>query len=154
MGELDDLVEAVHEFWRRICAVRLPAQYRCTFLVQARSRLHSGWTKPKPPCISSAIHRHPGWTSEKITVCDKSTLRLSPNVSRLCPAFLSSNCHSASRAFSSHRRQKLSFSVVGVALLQLFLRDQRKGFLCPKYPGGDPISLAIRERPETPRNQS
>src|SRR2546425_793324 len=62
--------------------------------------LSLGWTNPIPPCINSVISPPPRFDVRKITVCDKSTLRLSPNVSVALSSIPSNSCHNASLAFS------------------------------------------------------
>src|SRR6266852_6102330 len=65
-----------------------------------------------PPVINSVISPPPRFEVKKITVCDKSTFRLSPNVSVALSNIPSSNCHSASLAFSiSSNNSKESFSL-------------------------------------------
>ena len=62
----------------------------------------------------------------KIMAREKSTLRLSPSVSVALSRTPSSRFHSASLAFSiSSNRTKLSFTDVGVVLIQDFLAQQR-----------------------------
>ena len=64
------------------------------------------------PCISSVISPPPRFDVRKITVCDKSTRRLSPSVKVALSNMPSSNCHRASAAFSiSSNSKKLSFSL-------------------------------------------
>src|SRR5207244_13213604 len=65
-----------------------------------------------PPVISSVISPPPRFEVRKIIVADRSTRRLSPSVSVALSKIPSSNCHSASEAFSiSSNNRKLSFSL-------------------------------------------
>src|SRR6266446_4097902 len=64
-----------------------------------------------PPCINSVISPPPRLDVRKITVCERSTRRLSPRVSVALSSIPSSNCQRASLAFSiSSKSRKLSFS--------------------------------------------
>src|SRR5438034_5721174 len=55
---------------------------------------------PYPPPINSVISPPPKFDVRNITVCDKSTRRLSPNVNVALSSIPNNNCHSASLAFS------------------------------------------------------
>jgi len=70
----------------------------------------------------AALHEFANFTAtqvgmRKITVWDKSTLRLSPNVNVAYPALPRSNCQSESLAFSIRRRAGSSASALSVWLL-------------------------------------
>src|SRR6184192_2863081 len=68
--------------------------------------------KPMPPCIISVISPPPRFEVRKMTVWERSTRRLSPRVSVALSSMPSSNCQSASLAFSiSSKSKKLSFSL-------------------------------------------
>ena len=92
-------------FFAASCAVR------STFTSSLSSVLSVGCTNPIPPVINSVISPPPRFDVRKIIVCDRSTRRLSPSVSVALSRIPSSNCHSASDAFSiSSNSRKLSFS--------------------------------------------
>src|SRR3989442_11321625 len=85
---------------------------RSTLLSSLSSPLSAGCTNPMPPVISSVISPPPRFEVRKIIVADRSTRRLSPSVSVALSKIPSSNCHSASEAFSiSSNNRKLSFSL-------------------------------------------
>ena len=86
-----------------------------------------------PPVINSVISPPPRFDVRKIIVCDRSTRRLSPSVSVALSRIPSSNCHSASDAFSiSSNSRKLSFIFSVWYLRKLFLRDQRMRLAVPQ----------------------
>src|SRR5207245_11205314 len=105
------LVQPVHEFRRKLplgCFRRV----RSTLLSSLSSPLSAGCTNPRPPVISSVISPPPRFEVRKIIVADRSTRRLSPSVSVALSKIPSSNCHSASEAFSiSSNRRKISLSI-------------------------------------------
>src|SRR6266568_3361177 len=99
---------------------------------------------PIPPSINSVIAPPPRFDVRKITVCDKSTLRLSPNVSVALSNIPNSNCHSESLAFSissNKRNDSFSLSVCEAANASCVISGCVSR--CPRYQGGEPISLAI-----------
>ncbi len=117
---------------------------RSTFSSSPVSGLSVGCTNPIPPCISSVISPPPRLDVRKITVCDKSTLRLSPKVRVALSSIPSRSCHKASDAFSiSSNSKKLSFNFS----VWLFANSSCVINGCvsrwPRYPGGEPINLAI-----------
>src|SRR5256712_695178 len=108
---------------------------RSTLLSSLSSPLSAGCTNPMPPVITSVIPPPPRSEVRKIIVADRSTRRLSPSVSVALSKIPSSNCHSASEAFSiSSNSRKLSFSFLGVILRQSLLRDQRVRLPVPQVP--------------------
>src|ERR1700751_5738317 len=99
---------------------------------------------PIPPSIRSAIWLPPKFEVRKMTVCDKSTLRLSPSVSVALSSIPNSSCHSVSLAFSiSSNRRKLSFSPSRWLSANASWVMSGCVSRCPRYPGGEPINLAI-----------
>src|SRR5580700_2175426 len=99
---------------------------------------------PIPPVISSVISPPPRFDVMKIIVCDRSTRRLSPSVSVALSKIPSSNFHNASDAFSissNSRIESFNFSVNHWFRASCVINGCVSR--CPKYPGGDPISLAI-----------
>ena len=72
----------------------------------------------------------------KIRAREKSTRRLSPSVSVALSRMPSSRFHSASLAFSiSSKSTKLSFTLLGVVLVEHFLAQQGMGFAMPQVSG-------------------
>src|SRR6266478_5343487 len=117
---------------------------RSTFWSSPASGISMGCTKPIPPCISSVISPPPRLEVRKITVCDRSTRRLSPSVNVALSKIPSSSCHSASEAFSissNSKNDSFSFSVWLLASSSCVISGCVSR--CPRYPGGEPISFAI-----------
>src|ERR1700747_2411484 len=115
-----------------------------TFSGNPVTALSFGWMNPMPPCIRSAISLLPRLEVRKITVCDKSTLRLSPKVNVALSSIPSSSCHSASLAFSiSSNSKKLSFSSPRwlAAYASCVMSGRLSGWR--GYPVGEPINFAI-----------
>ena len=125
-------VQPVHEFRRKLASRRFHRRALHLF-VQPVVRLVLGCTNPIPPVISSVISPPPRFDVRKITVCDRSTRRLSPSVNVALSRIPSSNCHSASEAFSiSSNSRKRQLQLVRVTRRQRFLRDQRMRFAMPQ----------------------
>src|SRR5713101_1556072 len=93
--ENNHFVEAVHKFGREFPSRRF---HGCAlhFFVQASDGLVLRLNKAMPPSMSSAISPPPKLEVRKITVCERSTFRLSPKVSVALSSIPSSICHSAS----------------------------------------------------------
>ena len=86
----------------------------------------------------------PRFDVRKITVCDKSTRRLSPRVSVALSNIPNSNCQRASDAFSiSSNSKKAQLQLLGMACRQSFLSDQRMSL---------PVSQIPRRRTNQLRN--
>src|SRR5882724_4765667 len=104
-----DFVQAIHELWRELPPRRFH-RGPLHFLVQSGCLLVLRLDETHTPCIRSAIWLPPRFEVRKITVCDKSTFRLSPSVSVALSSIPNSSCHKESLAFSiSSNNRKLSF---------------------------------------------
>ena len=117
---------------------------RATFTSRPIIGLSSGWMKPIPPCISSMISAPPKFEVMKITVCERSTRRLSPSVRVALSSMPRRSCHRASFAFSissSSRKLSLNLSVWLAASASWVISGCVSRW--PRYPGGDPISFEI-----------
>jgi hypothetical protein len=77
-------VQAVHKLGRKLPRAASTAVLS-TFSFNPLAGMSFDWTKPIPPCISSVISPPPRFEVRKITVCDRSTLRLSPTLKSLYP---------------------------------------------------------------------
>jgi len=83
-----------------------------TFSSRSAAGLSFGWMNPIPPVISSVISPPPRFDVMKITVCDKSTRRLSPNVKVAFIQHPQQQLPKCIRSFLNLiKKQKLSFSL-------------------------------------------
>ncbi len=117
---------------------------RLIFSSSLRSICAGTWAKPMVPLINSFISLAPRFEVITIRHCERSTRRLSPRVSVALSRMPSSNCQSASEAFSissNNRIESFNFSVCHWFSASWV----SSGWVsrCPRYPGGEPINLAI-----------
>jgi len=128
----------------KTCAAPLPPAVRSTFWVQPRVRFVSGLHE-----AHSTLHQFRDFPAaqvggEKNYRLRQIHARLSPSVSVALSRIPSSSCHSASEAFSissNSRNDSFSLSVWLLANSSWVIKGCVS--LCPKYPGGEPISFAI-----------
>src|SRR5213594_4324335 len=137
------LIKAVHEFGRELAPRRFHGR-ALYLLVQPSGRLvfwlnETHATLHQPGNLAAAeVGR------QKDHRLRQSTFRLSPRVSVALSSIPRSNCHRASLAFSiSSKRRKLSFR--SSRWLAASVSWVMSGCVsrCPRYPGGEPMSLAI-----------
>src|SRR6266478_30420 len=115
-----------------------------TFTSRPSIGLSFGWMKPIPPCINSVISALPRFEVMKITVCERSTRRLSPSVNVALSSMPRRSCQRASLAFSiSSNSRKLSFSVSVWCAASASWMISGCVSRWPRYPGGEPISFEI-----------
>ena len=99
-------------------------------------RAHSPALKPSRGLIRALISVAPRLLVMKMSAREKSTLRLSPNVSVPLSRMPSNKFHSASLAFSiSSNKHETQLAGVGVILIQHFLAQQRMRFAMSQISG-------------------
>ena len=103
-----------------------------------------GALNPSPELIIALISPAPRLLVMKIRLFEKSTRRLSPNVSVALSRMPSNRFHNASLAFSiSSNSTKATLRVSVWYWLSTSWLSKRCVSRCPRYPGGEPINFAI-----------
>ena len=100
--------------------------------------------KPRPPSTRPFISAAPRLEVMMMMQLERSTRRLSPSVSVALSRIPSSSCHRESEAFSissKSRIESFSFSVCHWLSASCVSRGCVSRW--PRYPGGEPMSLAI-----------
>ena len=125
-------VQPVHEFRRKLPSRRFHRR-PFDFLSSPAAGLSFGWMKPIPPSINSVISPPPRFEVRKITVCDKSTRRLSPRRQRGFVQHAQQQLPQRVRRFLNFvKQQKAQLQLVRMICRQRFLRDQRMSFPVPQ----------------------